>query len=183
MTHLYVMSTMNLFHLEYSFDETKSRDLEINLSRNCASSHEFRTISNIFQLKRLYRPAITIYLSSNALCYQSFALIESFNTSEMSVVSTSIDRLNETTRAKENTWGYLDRWQSIYHECFIIDDTNDSFVSSKTAKWSASETASKTQRKNSRISSIRFDSITYLLRCVIAIRLFSIFGASRIFHR
>ena len=80
-----------------------SRDLEINLSRNRTSSHEFREIFNIFQLKRLYRLAITIYLlSSYALCYQSFALIESFE-SKISVISTSIDRLKETTKAKENT--------------------------------------------------------------------------------
>ena len=42
------MSTTKLFHLEDSSDETKSRDLEINPSRNSASSHEFRTISIIF---------------------------------------------------------------------------------------------------------------------------------------
>ena len=62
MTHLYVMSTTNLFYLKDSSSETESRDLKINLLRSCSSSHEFRTISNIFQLKRLYRPAITIYL-------------------------------------------------------------------------------------------------------------------------
>ena len=69
----------------------------------------FEKISNICQLKRLYRPAITIYLSTYALCYQFSAFIESFNTSEMSVVSTSIDCLSETTKAKENTQNYLDR--------------------------------------------------------------------------
>ena len=101
MTHLYVVPTTNLFHLEGPFGETEPRGLGINLPRSCASGHEFRTISNICQLKRLYRPAVTIYLSSYALCYQPFALIESFD--EMSAVSTSIDRLNETTRAKEST--------------------------------------------------------------------------------
>ena len=57
------MSTTNLFHLEDSFSKTKSKDLEINLSRNYTLNHEFRTIANNFQLKRLYRFVITIYLS------------------------------------------------------------------------------------------------------------------------
>ena len=47
-THLYVMSTTNLFHLEDSSDKTELKDLKINVSRKCASSHEFRKISNMF---------------------------------------------------------------------------------------------------------------------------------------
>ena len=40
----------------------------------------------------------------------------------------------------------------------IIDDTNDSFALSKTVKWSASETAFKTQRNNIDLTR-RFDHI------------------------
>ena len=103
MTHLYVMSTTNLFHLEGSSKSNRVKKSRNQSVRSSASRYEFRSISNIFQSKRLYRLAVTIYLSSNALCYQFSALIESFNTLEMSVVSTSIDRLSETTRAKKNT--------------------------------------------------------------------------------
>ena len=78
MTHLYVMSTTNLFHLEGSSRWNRVKRSRNQSARRSASRHEFRPISNIFQSKRLYRPAITIYLSSNALCYQSFAFIKSF---------------------------------------------------------------------------------------------------------
>ena len=81
MTHLYVMSTTNLFHLEGPFRWNRAKRSR-NLPRSCAPRHEFRPISNIFQSKRLYRPAVAIYLSSNALCYQPPAPIESFNTQE-----------------------------------------------------------------------------------------------------
>ena len=100
MTHRYVVPTTNLFHLEGPSSGTESRDLGINLPRSCASSHEFRTISNIFQLKRLYRLAITIYLSRmrSAISF----LHSSNHSTKMNVVSTSIDRMNETTKAKKN---------------------------------------------------------------------------------
>ena len=51
MTHLYVMSATNLFHLEDSSDETESRDLGINLPRSCASRHEFRQIFQHFSIE------------------------------------------------------------------------------------------------------------------------------------
>ena len=48
MTHLYVVPTTNLFHLEGPSSGTEPRGLGINLPRSCAPGHEFRTISNIF---------------------------------------------------------------------------------------------------------------------------------------
>ena len=98
MTHLYVMSTTNLFHLEGPFRWNRVKRSR-NLSRSCASGHEFRPISNIFQSKRLYRPAITFYLSSNALCYQPFAFIESFNRNERRIyIDRSFEWNNESKR-------------------------------------------------------------------------------------
>ena len=47
MTHLYVVSTTNLFHLEGPSRWNRVKRSR-NMSRSCASKHEFWTISNIF---------------------------------------------------------------------------------------------------------------------------------------
>ena len=51
MTHLYVVSATNLFHLEGPSDGTEPRDLGINLPRSCAPGHEFRQISQHFSIE------------------------------------------------------------------------------------------------------------------------------------
>ena len=99
--YLYVVLIMNLFYLKNSFKWSKVKNLKINLFeivyRN-TNIVKYRT----FSIEVSIKIAITIYLlSSYTLCYQSFAFIELFVTSKMSVVSASIDRLNKTTRTKK----------------------------------------------------------------------------------
>ena len=114
-THLYAVPATNLFYLEGPSDRIEPRDLGINLPgvvHRGTNSAKYRTFFN----RSVYIGQRSRSIYHRMPCYQSPAPIEPFNTSEMSAVSTSIGRLSETTRAKENTWGYLDRWQSIYHE-------------------------------------------------------------------
>ena len=168
MIHLYVMSTTNLFHLEDSSSETESRDLGINLLEVVHRGTNFAQYFNIFQSKRLYRPAITIYLLSNVSCYQSFALIESFNTrNERRIyIDKSFEWNNESKR--KHIWDYLNRWQSIYHETASSSMTRTTH--SHHQKQSNKAHQKQLLKRNEKASIERVDSITYLLRCVIAQR-------------
>ena len=79
-THLYVVPTTNLFYLEGLSRWNRAKRSRNQSARSSASRHEFRQISNIFELKRLYRPAATIYLLlSYALCYQPSAPTKPFD--------------------------------------------------------------------------------------------------------
>ena len=102
-THLYVMSTTNLFYLEDSSRWNRvKRSKNQSVSKLCIESWISQNIEH-------FSTKASIHARDHDLFITVCALLLVFYTHriirlEISVVSTSIDRLNKTTKAKENTW-------------------------------------------------------------------------------